>query len=108
MENKIGVIGLFNGDSNYVFNIDKLNELKSEYDNAILDITDRLLLIRPHPRLEWCDASICGCMGCVNNHLSEHGLGKEDFDNWLLNKNRCDVVNGPIEVITFVDKLNSK
>lgn len=44
--------------------------------------------IYPSFRDRWCEASVCGCMGCVNDQLLGEGFTKEDHVQWKLRQTR--------------------
>ena len=40
--------------------------------------------LSPRWRYRWCNADLCGCLGCVNvsGHIGRSGFTKEDWQDW--------------------------
>jgi len=48
----------------------------------MISVNDRMQKVYPANRYRWCEADVCGCVGCVNRS-SGIRITKEEWEQWV-------------------------
>lgn len=64
-----------------------LTAYEYRHDETLLTRMDEWLWgMGKESRERWCEADVCGCMGCVNHAAYQHGITKRQWKIWILSR----------------------